>query len=138
MTMQGSKVKICDMQFSLSSYRTGCIISRHHCLRLGQTTYCIPVHCGTHCASKHVTLCDSAPGVTELSCNFNAFKSSCDKNGQALLPHGQRILCSDIQFSRLHFRMQIFLYKMKDGHRQWVNTLRTELAGQIAVKKGRI
>lgn len=48
------------------------------------------------------------------------------------------ILCSDIQFSRLHFRMKIFLYKMEDGHRQWVNILRTDSAGQMAVKRGRI
>ena len=34
--------------------------------------------------------------------------------------------------------MRIFLYEMKEGHRQWVNTLRTESADQMAVKKGRI
>jgi hypothetical protein len=30
------------------------------------------------------------------------------------------------------------LYKMEDGHRQRVNSLRTESAGQMAVKRWRI
>jgi hypothetical protein len=138
MTIQGSKVKICDMQFSLPSYRTGCIISRHHCLLLGQTNLL------TSCPLWHGTCKQTCHPMQQCTRsyrtlrNFNAFKSSCDRKCQALLPQCQIILCLDIQFSQLHFRMQIFLYKMKDGRRQWVNALRIQSAGQMVIKIGRI